>query len=109
MRIIALSLWERVAEGRVRAPQQPAHSFPAVPDGLLALDTLTPTPLPEGEGVRGIRIIPLSLWERVAEGRGEGTPITRRVPSLPFPMGCLHWIPSPNPLPKGEGEEGCES
>ena len=43
MRIIALSLWERVAEGRVRAPNNPARSFPAVPNGLLALDTLTPT------------------------------------------------------------------
>ena len=43
MRIIALSLWERVAEGRVRDPNNPRHSFPAVPNGLLAPDTLTPT------------------------------------------------------------------
>ena len=44
MRIIALSLWERVAEGRVTDPATTRRvPFPAVPNGLLALDTLTPT------------------------------------------------------------------
>ena len=62
-----------------------------------------PNPLSEGEGARGMRIIPLSLWERVAEGRVRAPPITRDVPSLPFPTGCLHWIPSPQPSPRGRG------
>ena len=53
-----------------------------------------------------MRIIALSLWERVAEGRVRAAATTRRIPSLPFPTGCLHRIPSPNPLPEGEGVRG---
>ena len=158
MRIIALSLWERVAEGRVRAPQQPGgvpslpfptgclHRIPSPqpspkgrggkrdanhspspsgrgwgegrvrdatnnPRAFLPCRSRRaactgyphPNPLPEGEGVRGMRIIPLSLWERVAEGRVRDAPTTRRIPSLPFPTGCLHRTPSPQPSPRGRG------
>ena len=170
-----LSLWERVAEGRVRAPQQPClrHSVPhpagcllwapspqpsprgrggrsagslawapvpnptplplgeggrrpgegaptalpapfrAAPRGLLALGTLTPT-LSQRErgsecGEPGLdtlvpsQIKPLSLWERVAEGRVRAPqqPCLRH--SVPHPAGSLLWAPSPQPSPRGRG------
>ena len=110
MRIIALSLWERVAEGRVRAPRGRGRTFPAITRAFLPCRSQRaactgyphPDPLPEGEGVRRMRIIPLSLWERVAEGRV-------RAPNNPAFLpcrsqrSCLHRIPSPRPSPRGRG------
>ena len=66
-----LSLWERVAEGRVRAPQQPClpHSVP-YPAGQL-IWAPSPQPSPRGRGGRR--------------------------------AGCLPWAPSPQPSPRGRG------
>ena len=60
-----------------------------------------PTPLPLGEG--GLvppQTQPLSLWERVAEGR-----VRAPQQPCPFPLfaPCLQRKPSPQPSPRGRG------
>ena len=104
-----LSLWERVAEGRVRVPNTLLHPSVAVGTGPLATRSPHPGPLPEGEGVGGWgqgatnKTNPLSLWERVAEGRV-------RVPNHPATSVRCRWdrptcheVPSPQPSPRGRG------
>ena len=48
-----LSLWERVAEGRVRAPQQPCPAYCFLIQRAACDGYPHPNPLPEGEGVGG--------------------------------------------------------
>ena len=49
----------------------------------------------------------LSLWERVAEGRVRAPPITLPLPFIAVDTGLLATrFPHPNPLPEGEGVDG---
>ena len=66
-----------------------------------------PAPLPLGEGgLVPSQIQPLSLWERVAEGRVRAPQQPCLPHSVPYPAGQLIWHPHPNPLPEGEGVGG---
>ena len=106
-----LSLWERVAEGRVRVPNHPATSVRCRWDRPTCPRHPHPDPLPEGEG------------GRLGPGRykqdqpplplGEGVGGRVRVPNHPAtPVRCrwdrptCHEVPSPQPSPRGRGVGG---
>ena len=90
--------------------------FPSPPSGRgWPRSVPNSTPLPPGEGgLVPSQIQPLSLWERVAEGRVRAPGGRVRAPQQPcpyipllHPMGCLRRGPSPQPSPRGRGGRNC--